>query len=402
MTTLPPAAIVGWAWRTPLGDSVDDVMARVMRGESGVGLLSEVMGPQHGYSAKLAATIPTEPARSRHQRFARRLDLFGVEVALEAAKLAGVEPGDRVGVFVGYGGLRAHWDEMMPSLKGQRADLKGLWAHGFRDFHPFWMLRHLSNNAHAIAASELGATGEGLTLGGANGGAQALAAAQLALSQRRIDVAVVSAYDSLVQPDVLVELGASGALSLAETPAQLRPAYDVQAAGRVVSEGAACVVLMRPEDAPKALGLMRALDAADGSRYAPSSDALAVTLARFVQPLAGGVDVVDGASIADVAQDDAERRALGIILGDDVALTSLASCWGDMGAASAVAQVIALTWCMRRGLLPPMSRLNQGESLPKTPLNPVTSTTSRQTQRALGLTLAAPGLIGVICVEPNL
>lgn len=401
MTTLAPAAIVGWAWRTPLGDQIDEVMARVMRADSGIGLLSQVMGPEHGYSAKLAAMIPTEPARSRHQRFARRLDLFGVEAALEAASMAGVAPSSRVGVFVGYGGLRAHWDEMMPSLKGQRADLKGLWEHGFRDFHPFWMLRHLSNNAHAIAAAELGATGEGLTLGGANGGAQALAAAQLALSQRRVDIAVVSAYDSLVQPDVLVELGSSGALSLAATPDALRPAYDARASGRVVSEGAACVVLMRPEDAPQALGLVRAFDGADGSRYAPSAQALTELLER---ERLGAVDAVDGASQADVALDAAEREALGRLFGQDVALTSLASCWGDMGAASAVAQVIALTWCMRRGLLPPMSRLEQGEPPSmKLPLVPVTLATSpRPATRALGLTLAAPGLIGVICVEQDL
>ncbi len=100
---------------------------------------------------------------------------------------------------------------MMPALARQAPDAERAWERGLYLLHPFWMLQHLSNNAHALAAVELGARGDGLLLAGANAGAQALGAAGRALACGAIDAAVVVAYDTLLEPETLVELATRGA-----------------------------------------------------------------------------------------------------------------------------------------------------------------------------------------------
>jgi hypothetical protein len=167
------AAIAGWAWRTPLGRTIDEVMARLYAGER---------APVADPACPAAAPLRGEPARSRHARFLRRMGLHGLEVAHEALARSGVAGGPRVGLFAGVGGLRAHWDDMMAALADQRDDGERAWERGLRDVHPYWMLRHLSNNVHALASVDLGLRGEGATYGGATGGAQALAAAARALA----------------------------------------------------------------------------------------------------------------------------------------------------------------------------------------------------------------------------
>ena len=119
---------------------------------------------------------------------------------------------------------------MMPALARQEPDGARAWERGLHLLHPFWMLQHLSNNAHALAATELGALGDGLLLAGANAGAQALGAAARALACRAIDAAIVVAYDTLLEPETLVELANRGACL---SPRGLPPAapYDERSAG---------------------------------------------------------------------------------------------------------------------------------------------------------------------------
>src|SRR5690606_11444790 len=126
--------------------------------------------------------------------------------------------------------LRAHWNEIMPALAGQRDDLAAAWSRGLKDLHPFWMLRHLSNNAHALLAQDIQARGEGVTFAGANAGAQALCAAARALADGAIDAALVMGYDSLIEPETIIEMSARGALATCG-PDELAAPYDERACG---------------------------------------------------------------------------------------------------------------------------------------------------------------------------
>jgi 3-oxoacyl-(acyl-carrier-protein) synthase len=263
------ADVIGWAWRTPLGDSVDTATSRLLSGERAA--TDKLRFETRTYACRLGAPILSEPRRSRHARFLRRMGLFGLEAAHEAfqqARAQGCEAsGERLGIFCGYGGLRAHWDDMMEALSGQQLEQGGTWERGLNRIHPYWMLKHLSNNAHALLAADLSARGDGATYGGATAGAQALSAAIRALEAESIDVALVFAYDSLLEPETLVDLAARGATTKGDL-ANLAAPYDVHAHGFVPGEAAAALVLQRP-GARGALASLSAADGADGHTSEP-------------------------------------------------------------------------------------------------------------------------------------
>jgi 3-oxoacyl-[acyl-carrier-protein] synthase II len=358
------ACIRGWAWRTPLGNSVEGVMAKLRAGAT-----AAVVNPRFdtsSYACKLAAVIPGEPARSKHQRFLRRMGLYAVEVAIDAMRHAERSGSERVGLFFGYGGLRAHWNDMMPALEAQHASGEDAWERGLKLLHPFWMLQHLSNNAHAIAAEELDARGEGVTFGGANAGAQALAAAHRALTCHAVDTAVVVAYDTLLEPETLVELDARKATTRANLAALIAP-YEQGAAGFVPGEAAAALVLERAFADTNGCAFVQAADGADGAPGSPS----VATLVRVARQLAQDGDLIDGAGLGDRAFDAAERDAFRT---SSTGFTSTLAQMGQLGAANSIVQAIALAEHLRLGSF-------------------------GTHQAALGLSAAAPGLAATIRVS---
>src|SRR5262249_5307931 len=143
---------------------------------------------------------------------------------------------------------RAGWEEVAPALAGQADDGEHAFERGLRLLHPFWMLRYLSNNAHAILAAALRATGEGVTFGGEGAGASAIAAAARSAAAGAADTCLVIAYDSSLNPETLMDLGARGIAARGPLE-KLEPAYAAGAAGFFPGEAAAALVLERPETA---------------------------------------------------------------------------------------------------------------------------------------------------------
>jgi 3-oxoacyl-(acyl-carrier-protein) synthase len=416
------AAITGWAWRTPLGASMDEVLPLLLAGERAA--TARHRFPLDTYPCSLVAPIRGEVREGRHRRFVRRLGLFAMEAGAEAfaraghrrdelagsisRALEGDRQGDRLGLFTAVGGLRADWDELAPALASQLPDGALAWDRGFRLLHPFWMLRYLSNNVHALLAMELGARGEGVCFGGANAGAQALVAAARALEVGAVDAALVVAYDSLIEPETLVELGARGELARS---ASLAPPYSPLASGFVPGEAAGALVLERKEDAgARSLALLTAFDATDGQEGEP----LAATIERAVEAVAEGDSIVDGAARSIAALDQAEREALARVLGPDAVLLATAAAMGRVGAAAAVVQAIALGNLMRSGALPPVAGLfdhrNEVELNKNTdgvgrsgnvraPLRLLERSEPTRARSAVGISTGAPGAVGAVRVE---
>jgi len=389
----PSAAITGWAWRTPLGDGVDAVVGRILAGERAA--QPNPSFDAESYACRLAAAIPGAPRPSKHRKFVKRMGLWGMEVAGEALTQSGARgAGERLGLFCGYGGLRAHWDDLMPVLTGQAGDGSAIdaWDRGFKLLHPFWMLFHLSNNAHALLSIDIGAKGDGITTGGANAGAQALEAATAALEAGSIDTALVFAYDSLVEPETVLSLGASGAATSAALESLAAP-YDERAGGIVPGEAAAAVVLERAADAgDRALALVEARACADGEGGWPDAS----TLAGAIADMAEGVTVIDGAAIALPDRDAAERAALSEVLGARAMLLATSASTGALGGAGAIVQAIALASFLRRGLLPPIAGLSRPSP---GPLSPLARTEATEARKALGISAGMPGLVGALRVE---
>lgn len=378
------AVLKGRAWRTPLGSGIDAVIARLLAGERAAA--PNARFDAASYACTLAASIAGEPAPSRHARFLRRMGLFAVEVAAEALADAGLGGSDRVGLFFGYGGLRAHWNDLMPAFEHLDAGGEGAWDRGLTLLHPFWMLQHLSNNAHAIAAQELGARGEGATYGGANAGAQALAAAIRALEAGTIDTALVVGYDSMVEPETLIELAARGACSTLGAGGLAAP-YASDACGFVPGEAAAALVLQREGGGVS----VQAAEGADGAGGEPGPQ----LAARLLATLAREGDIVDGAGLARPVYDAAERSAAAQIVGADAPLCCIMSAMGQIGAASSIVQTVALAELLLRRQLPPVAGLLKAAP---GPLQPLTRQQDTQGRAAVGLAVGAPGLGGIVRV----
>jgi 3-oxoacyl-[acyl-carrier-protein] synthase II len=377
------AAIVGRAWRTPLGNTIESAMARLHAGER-----AAMTDPRGGYACTTIAPIRDEPARSRNSRFLRRMGLFGLEVAIEALGASGVARGARTGLFSGVGGLRAHWDDMIAGFANQRDDGERMWERGLCNVHPYWMLRHLSNNVHALASAELDLRGEGATFGGANGGAQALASAIRAIHDGAIDAAVIVAYDSLLEPETLVELAARGGATLASLDALVAP-YTPGANGFVPGEAAAALVLVRERDGaptiavrdaagPDALARCLALATNDATGDASGDTAAAIN--------ARDIGLVDGVAHGSPDRDRAERALLDT-LEQPVQLTAITAAMGQLGAATSVVQAIALSEMLRAGTASPIAG------------HAGATTVNIGTRMALGLSAGAPELAAAIRIE---
>ncbi|MBA3458918.1 MAG: hypothetical protein H0T46_03085 [Deltaproteobacteria bacterium] len=375
-------AMIARAWRTPLGNTVDAAMARLFAGER-----AATTDPRAGYPCSTIAPVRDQPAESRQARFLGRMGLFGLEVAGEALAASGIEAGPRTGVFCGVGGLRAHWEYMMPAFASQADDGQRMWERGLRDVHPYWMLRHLSNNVHALASATLRLRGDGATFGGGSASAQAIASASRALHDGAIDAALVIAYDSLLEPETLVELGARRSATHASLERLTAP-YSQDAAGFVPGEAAAAIVLVRETDAPIAW-----IEVRDTAGAEPDSTS---TLARCASHLADGATVVAGTGRAWPDLDAAERAAIGALVPRDAALVAPSAAMGQLGAATTLVQAIVLAESLRAGTLPPIAGL---EHAAEGPLVPVTRATPTAARVALGVHASQPGLAAAIRVE---
>lgn len=415
---MPPplrAAVLGGALLTPLGTRVDAVVGRLLAGAQAATHNGQF--PAETYPVRLAASLLDPPANSRHRKFLRRMALYALQVARPALEAAcaqsplalGILQGapsshgsSRLGLFFGYGGLRAPWMELMPAAVAQQPDLHDAYQRGLRHLHPFFMLQQLSNNAQALCAEDLMACGEGITLSGGSAGAAALAAATAALAVGAVDVALCVAYDSLVVPEVLIEQGLRGAFTQADDPALVVPPYHPAAAGAVPGEAAAALVLVRPEDALLPLCVLSVADAAGTcveQTLLPGTDTFAHAIERVLPAqLASQLAFVDGAALAQPMLDAGERAALARMrqLSIDTPLIATQAALGQLGAAAPLVQVLVAAELLRVGVLPAIGGL---ASPAPGPFHPLTQRHPATTQSALLLSAGVPGLVSAVYLE---
>jgi 3-oxoacyl-(acyl-carrier-protein) synthase len=257
------------------------------------------------------------------------------------------------------------------------------------------MLRHLSNNAPALLAQDLGARGDGVTFAGATAGAMAIAAATAALAEGAIDAALVVAYDSLLEPEQLIALAACGALS-SGTVHELAAPYAEPSAdsvrGGIPGEAAAALLLEREDQQDRALAFVEATDGADGEKGLPAMSTVAAVAAR----IADADLVIDGCALADPQRDQKERQQLSLVVDPAAQLLAIQAATGFLGAATSVVQTIVLGSLLRAARLPPIPGLHHAAPGPLTPLAGSVSTDARS---ALGVCLGAPGLAAAVRVS---
>jgi len=345
------------------------------------------------YACPLGAAIPGEPAPGKHARFLKRTALFGVEAGAQAfAHAKPIASGSRLGLFYAVGGLRAHWNDILPALEAQQPDFAGSWERGLKRLPPFWMLHHLSNNAHALLAADLAAKGDGITTA-ARTRAHRRSPPRVMRSPPEASTprwsSVPTRFSSPRRfwrwaPEVRFPLRPIRRVSRRPTPLSrgTRSRRGRGGGGPRASHGRrrACA-------GPRRSGRVRGRLP---RRARPAT--LATTASRITR---GDECAVDGAAFADPRRDRAEREVLGALAGPELPLFSIAAATGRLGAATSIVQLIALASLLRRGELPPIAALVEPAPGPLLALTRRQATSGRA---MLGVSTGAPGLAAAIRV----
>lgn len=328
-------ALTAYALRTPLGNTLDEVY-------------------QNGLDGRSEAALVGSPKPSKQSRFLKRMGLFALETAHEVFQKVDLNQYDRhrVGIFFGYGGLRADWNEMRSALIRQNANTEACWDQGLSTLHPFWILKHLSNNAHALVAEEHKIKGEGVTFGGLNSGVQALVSAQLALQEGAIEAALVLTHDSLLEPEILLALN-----------------HQAGVQGYVPAEGTAAFFLEKPSASRHpSLAFLSAFDFSDGESFLPRPETLKRSLSH-IQKFHSHYDFVESAHCS--LEWNQYEKSLVQELFSVTHMASSLQYTGQMGSTSALVQTLLSIKNLKKNKL----------------------------KSALNLSAGFPGLLGAVHVE---
>jgi 3-oxoacyl-[acyl-carrier-protein] synthase II len=250
---LPSIVVTGVGACTPLGASVESTWTAIRAGRSGITAVSLAGDAWPGFGAAAACYAVVQPPPLKQAKFGKyvsravSLALHALADASPADALAGCDP-FRIAVHTATGHTGLDAEEFFPALSAAWADEPSCdYAHlggrAARLVDPYFSLRTLANGALALIAGEVGARGPSTNyVQGEVAGGWALRAAIEDLRERRADVAIVLACDSLLQPSAWLAFEGQGLLSRADAEDALRP-FDARRDGLVLGEGAAVLVL---------------------------------------------------------------------------------------------------------------------------------------------------------------
>ncbi|SEK24642.1 3-oxoacyl-[acyl-carrier-protein] synthase II [Atopomonas hussainii] len=205
------------------------------------------------------------------RRYSTPAVVWGVSALQQALNEAQLEPANsplRFGLYCSQGGythpaLDAYHELLRECRQAHGLDAVQLSRRVLRDnaLNPFLVLTSLSNGLPGVASLNLQLQGEcNAFMQGVSGNLAALRTACEALQAGRVDVALVLAAGSELDPLALAKLAHGGAISH-NGNAHYQP-FDANAQGAIGGDGAVALVLRRQADLPA--GPHVTLDALDG------------------------------------------------------------------------------------------------------------------------------------------
>jgi 3-oxoacyl-[acyl-carrier-protein] synthase II len=218
----------------------------------------------------------------KNQKFMSPTVKFLLKSAKEAIEMAGLNPaefsqGERVAAYVASGRVGPEPNEFFRAFGVARddngePDYSLLGGRAARLIDPYFPLRTLANSGLALLAIEFGIHGPTNNFGQSDvAGVLAVEEAICDLTERRCDVAVVGACDSLVASSTYLTFSREGLLSDSGTLADCKP-FDRDSTGLVLGQGAGMIVLERAEDAVGRSARILAEIGAWGTEYDTSAE----------------------------------------------------------------------------------------------------------------------------------
>lgn len=361
------AAVTGIGMVTPAGLGTAASWERVKAAD---GTAAGKVPALAGIPADFGCGIPDfDPAAAVGKRKAWRLDRssqFAVAAALEALADAGLDPvswdGARVGVVLGSGiGGATTWEKQHHVLLEQ----------GPQKVSALLIPMLAVNMSAGYIAMEVGARGPNfVTATACASGATAVGTARELLRSGRCDIVITGGTEACLIPSIISGFQQMGALSARrdEPTAASRP-FDVDRDGFVAAEGAAVLILERPESARARGARIRANISGYGASAdaynatAPEPEGTGAELAlRAALDDAGAcpdsVDHVNAHGTSTPLNDLMEARLIRRVLGDRLAVTSVKGVTGHSLGASGAIEIAVSALTVEYGLIPPTANLD--------------------------------------------
>lgn len=360
-----PVAVTGIGLYTPAGVGVAASWAGVV-----AGVPTAASDPAlAGLSVDISSRVPVDPVELLDGRVARRMDRFtqfAVVTAREAVADAGLDPatwdGARIGVVLGCA------DGGPGTVERQhRVLLDEAAAHVSALLLPM----QLPNMSAGQVCIDLGITGPSLVVATAcASGATAIGVARDLLLLDRCDIVLAGGSEAMVTPLVMAGFARMGALSerVRDPKSASRP-FDVDRDGFVAGEGAAVLVLERPDDATargvRTRGMIAGFGASADAHHVTAPDPDGVGYERALRAALadadiapGEVDHVNAHGTSTQINDVVEATAIDRVLGDRPVVTSTKGVTGHMFGAAGAAEAAFSVLTIENQLVPPTANLS--------------------------------------------
>lgn len=363
--------ITGLGCISPLGNNVDQTWDNLVRGVSGIGLISHFDASD--YKTRIAAEVKGFDASLQFgNREARRMDRFS-QFAVAAAQMAVQDSGleinesncDQIGVVIGtgIGGLGTLYEQMQVFVERGPARVS-----------PFLVPMMLPDTAAGMVAIYLGVRGPNMAIVTACAtGTNTIGEAAEMIRRGKASVILAGGSEAAIVPIAMAGMSVMGALSTHnEDPQRASRPFDLDRDGFVMGEGAAILVLESWENAKE----RGAHILAEVSGYGATNDAYHISApsengagaARCMQIALSDanlsleqIDYINAHGTSTTLNDKSETAAIKTVFGENayqIPVSSTKSMTGHLLGASGALEAIFCVRALQEGLIPPTINYN--------------------------------------------
>ena len=377
--------VTGLGVVSPVGVGKEPFWEGVTGGSCGVGPITRF--DASGCEVRIAAEVKDfNPKEYVAHRKALKLMKDDMKMAVGAAKMAvddsgltmpAADPG-RVGVVIGASILSTDILELASaveaSLREGEFDMVLFGDEGRKNLLPIWMLKQLPNMSasHISIASGAQGVSNTITTGGASG-AQAVGEAFRIVERGDGEIVLAGGADTAITPLAFLMEILRGDLSVRnEEPERASRPFDRGRDGKVIGEGAAVLVLeelghARARSAriyAEIIGYGSSVDMCGRGGAGSPAGEKAASMKRALRDAGLPADSIDyinaqGDGIPDA--DVVETEAIKAVFGERaraIAVSSVKSMTGDLGAAAGAVEAVATVLAIARGVVPPTINLD--------------------------------------------
>jgi 3-oxoacyl-[acyl-carrier-protein] synthase II len=364
--------VTGYSMITALGNDAETSWERMIKGESGVGLITRF--DTEGYATKIAGEVKGfDPEKFIEKKEVKKMDQF-IHYAVAASKMAldmsELQINDanahKIGVWIGagIGGL-------MTIEKYHTMLLEG----GPKKISPFFIPMLLINLAPGQVSIMTGAKGPNAsTVSACSTGTNSIGDAYKIIARGDADAMIAGGAESTISPLCISGFNAMKALSTRnDEPAKASRPFDNQRDGFVVSEGAGILILEEMNSAlergakiyAEIVGYGVSSDAYHLSTPDPEAKGAYYSMKNAIED--GGInpddiDYVNAHGTSTYYNDLNETKALKQLFGDKaykLKISSIKSMIGhSLGAAGGI-EAVATVLTVKTGIIPPTINLEE-------------------------------------------